>query len=563
MSELKVKMLHSLEKVFPDQEPDSRGEDGGLSALWGEEVSFQMAYCNDSCQSPWVTVQVISPLKEHIRVRKVDLVPSRYPAHVLRDEDYLKGTPGMFPDLLKNLQENRVRLIQGQWRSLWIDVAVSERILPGTYPVRIELREEAGCAAASIDTQIEVIGVRLPDLNLKHTEWFHGDCLADYYNVKVFSKKHWDIMDSFIETAARRNCNMILVPMFTPPLDTKIGGERTTIQLVDVKVGEGQYHFNFDRLKRFITLCRKKGIRYYEMSHLFTQWGAKAAPKIMAMVEGNYQRIFGWDTPSAGGEYENFLNCYLPSLTEKLKEWGIQDVTYFHISDEPGKDDLGSYKKAWEIASRHLKDFHIIDAISDYEFYKNGLVKEPVCATDHIEPFLENKTENLWAYYCTGQARLVSNRFMAMPSYRNRIYGIQVYQYRLTGILHWGYNFYNSQNSLEYINPYENTDSSESFPSGDSFLVYPGTDGRPEESIRIMVLDEALNDYRAMQLLEQLAGRDKVSELIEKDCGGELTFSQYPRSAEYLLTLRASVNQEIKKQIAGLCNPSGKLRLLF
>ncbi len=78
-----------------------------------------------------------------------------------------------------------------------------------------------------------------------------------------------------------------------------------------------------------------------------------------------------------------------------------------------------------------------------------------------------------------------------------------------------------------------------------------------------MVLDEALNDYRAMELLEQLAGRDKASELIAKDCGGELTFSQYPRSAEYLLTLRASVNQEIKKQIAGLCNPAGKLRLLF
>ncbi len=61
MSELKVKMLHSLEKVFPDQEPYSLKKDWVLSALWGEEVSFQLAYCNDSCQSPWVTVQVISP----------------------------------------------------------------------------------------------------------------------------------------------------------------------------------------------------------------------------------------------------------------------------------------------------------------------------------------------------------------------------------------------------------------------------------------------------------------------------------------------------------------------
>lgn len=549
MDEIKAKLISSLEKVFPEQEPCSPKEGLTLGALWGEEVSFQIACYNGFEEPQWIKLKVISPLERYIRVRKVELVPSKFPAPVLRDEEYLRVTPGLFPDLLKSIKDNRVRLLPEQWKSLWVDVNVSEGIAPGAYPVRIEVTDKTGRVAANIDTRLEVIGARLPQLSLKHTEWFHGDCLADYYKIKVFSKRHWDIMANFIETAVRRNCNMILVPMFTPPLDTQIGGERTTIQLVDVEAKDGIYYFDFDKLKRFITMCRKKGIRYFEMSHLFTQWGAKAAPKIMATVKGKYKQIFGWDTPATGGEYERFLNCYLPNLTEKLKKWGIQDVTYFHISDEPGKQDLEHYKKALDIVSPCLKDFHMMDAISDYEFYKNGLVREPVCATDHIGPFLENKTENLWAYYCTCQSRQVSNRFMAMPSYRNRIYGIQAYKYGITGILHWGYNFYNSQYSLEQINPYENTDSSEAFPSGDSFLVYPGAEGKPEESIRIMVMDEAMNDYRAMQLLEQLAGRDKVFELIAGGCAGKLTFSEYPKSVDYLLKLRNSVNQEIKKEI--------------
>lgn len=36
---------------------------------------------------------------------------------------------------------------------------------------------------------------------------------------------------------------------------------------------------------------------------------------------------------------------------------------------------------------------------------------------------------------------------MAMPSARNRGYGLQVYKYGIEGILHWGFNFYNSDYS--------------------------------------------------------------------------------------------------------------------
>ena len=139
----------------------------------------------------------------------------------------------------------------------------------------------------------------------------------------------------------------------------------------------------------------------------------------------------------------------------------------------------------------------------------------------------------------------VSNRFMAMPSARNRIIGVQLYKFDIIGFLHWGYNFYNSQFSYRHIDPYQVTDADYAFPSGDPFLVYPGPDGAPEESIRQMVFYEALCDLRALRLLESLTSREHVLELIEDGLGEPLTFKVYPKSDAWLLDLRRRGNREI------------------
>lgn len=49
-------------------------------------------------------------------------------------------------------------------------------------------------------------------------------------------------------------------------------------------------------------------------------------------------------------------------------------------------------------------------------------------------------------------------------------------------------------------------------------------------------------------MLERLAGRDFVMDLIEGDLGEPLTFTRYPKSAMYLISLRNRVNREIAKR---------------
>ena len=140
--------------------------------------------------------------------------------------------------------------------------------------------------------------------------------------------------------------------------------------------------------------------------------------------------------------------------------------------------------------------------------------------------------------------------FMAMPSARNRILGVQLYKYAIEGFLHWGFNFYYSQSSDYLVNPYYITDGDGFAPAGDAFQVYPGPGGEPEESIRIMVTAQALYDLRALELLESLTSRQYVLELIDGELSEPVTFSRYPRSAQWLLNLRARVNREIAAHLA-------------
>ncbi len=540
---LAIKCLDSLEKVFPDQEPIEQKE--GITALWGETASFQIAYNLDT--EKYFRGKVVVQTELPYRIRKVSHVPVNFPCFRNRDDNYLRTTPGLYPDLLEDIPEGEIILVRDQWQSIWIDLEINNKVVKGEYPVKVLIYDDTEELLGQASTKVEVIAAELPKLPIKHTEWFYADCLADYYHVDVFSEEHWKLIEEFMKTAALRKCNTILTPLFTPALDTYVGGERTTTQLVKITVREGKYSFCFDDLEKWVDLAHRCGFEYFEMSHLFTQWGIKAAPKIMADVDGTYKRIFGWDTPATGGTYEEFLRSFLPELTKELKRFGIAEKCYFHISDEPGIHMLEDYQKAKKVVAPYLEGFHMLDALSEISFYEDGLVEVPACAINHIEPFLEKKVENLWSYYCCSQGEKVSNRFMSMPSYRNRIYGIQVYLYEIKGMLHWGYNFYNSILSRRYINPYQVTDCDYGMPSGDSFLVYPGPDGKPEESIRIMVLYEAMADICAMYLLESLTNRETVEQIIEEEAGMKITFSEYPKDPTFCIRVRNRINQKISE----------------
>jgi hypothetical protein len=522
-----------------------------FSCLNNETLSWQGVYClyrEDNETRRELRYQLEGELADDISVRHVQSVPSHFPCYAEADENYLTTKPGLFPDPLMPIQDRRFFAACRYYASLWLTFTPpAQGIAGGDYPLTLRLfDQETGEELAAASMTLHVVPAALPKQRLLHTEWLHTDCLADYYQIAVFSPQYWQAVRNLVRNAVANGVNMLLTPIFTPPLDTAIGGERTTVQLVGVKRSAAGYQFDFERLAQWVALAQEEGIEHFEIAHLFTQWGAAHAPKIMVEVAGEMQPLFGWHTDAHGSEYQHFLQALMPALTGWFRARDLQRQVWFHISDEPKLENIAAYQRASDSLRPLLEGFRTFDALSDFDFYQRGLVETPVVATDHIEPFLEHQTPQLWAYYCCVQRTEVANRFFAQPSARNRILGIQLYLYNISGFLHWGYNFYNSSHSREKLNPYAVTDSGNAFPSGDPFVVYPGPDFMPIESLRLRVFHQGLQDLRALQLLESLTDRATVEQLIDQQLGMRITFKRYPHQASVLLRLREQVNARIE-----------------
>lgn len=546
---MQIKIISSLEKCFLDEKIENKKEFTKFSSLKNETFRFGICYSDEGQSFARLTVN--SLLKDYITVRRVAHIPVQKAAEdSWRDDYYLRYDAGLYPDLLLPLGKFDRVPISRDLQSLFVEVEIGNDVAAGNYPIEfVFTTENEEKTEHKVTFNLEVIDASLPEQELIFTQWFYCDCLKDYYGVETFSERHWEIIENFMKTATKNGINMLLTPVFTPPLDTYVGGERPTMQLVGVKLNNGKYSFDFEKLDRWVDLCGKVGVKYFEIAHFFTQWGAKHAPKIMALVDGEEKKIFGWETDALSEEYAEFLRAFIPELLAFMKSKGVFDKCYFHISDEPPADCIEQYKKVKSVVEPLLEGRVIMDALSEYEFYEEGIVKHPVPVTYSVDKFIENKVSNLWTYYCCAPAdNNYSNRFMSMPSARNRIIGTQMYKFDIKGFLHWGYNFYYNRFSYDLVNPYLYPDSDYFGCAGDSFLVYPAPNGTAYESLRIAVFHDALQDMRALKLCENYYGKDYVLKLME-DGIEPITFNQYPHGDEFILSLREKVNNAVKEAL--------------
>lgn len=543
MPTVQMKMVSSLEKCFYNDTIESKKEKTEFIMFKNERLSFQVMYRgqdNEYRMKRWCGIKLGGALAKYARARLVGNVLNMFPTYNTDvGGEFITKEPGAYPDMLRPfVYPDAVSLPDAQTHAIWIDVELPDGFEAGKYDISLSMYSEKGDEHyATVTGNVTVINACLPKQKLIHTEWFYTDCIANYYHTKPFSEKHWNYIENFMRTATKNGINMVLTPLFTPELDSYVGGERLTTQLVDIElVGKDKYKFGFEKLNRWIDLALECGYEYFEMPHMFTQWGAKAAPKIIVKVNGRNKKYFGWKTDSMGEEYEAFLSQFIPAVIKVFKDRDLDKKLFFHVSDEPSDKVLEHYKKCKELIEKYVGSYPIIDALSHFDFYAQGVLKKPVPNTRNALEFYEAGVDGLWTYYCGGGHSGVSDRSMSMPSRRTRILGVQLYKFNIEGFLHWGYNFYNSCHSRDVLDPYGYADGSYFTPSGDCFLVYPAPNGEAWESLRLNALREAVDDIRALELYEQKFGREAALELV-----GDMTFREYPTTDEYLINLRETI----------------------
>lgn len=551
----KTKIVSSQIKAFLDDKIDSFADCKSLSALGGETVSLQLLYVDEGEKHlpvrPFVKVRALCDQSLFVTLRDVRLVPADRPVHPEKNDDgYLRKDPGLYPDLLTPLRYGgKICPSREKLRSIWIEIKIPEKF-SGRTEISVELEIECSGEKIVNTVAIDVIAATLPEQKLLFTQWFYPDCLASYYRVEAFSEEHWAIIENFVKLAVKRGRNVLYTPLLTPFLNVLPPHYRNPAQLVGVSVNSGEYEFDFSLVDRWVDMCDRVGIKYFEISHFFKQHDADRAAHVYATVDGEFKRIFGWETEASNPEFIRFLRSMISAFIAHMKKRGDDGRCIYHICDEPDLQTMEQYKRVKESVSDLISGYKTVDALSDFEFYKEGILTHPVPTTQSAMPFIDAGVSDLWVYYACCELIDYSNCYVAMPSWRTRSLGFQLYKYEnITGFLHWGYNYYNNRCSGDAINPYIDLGGEDWVPAGDTFAVYPAQDGTPLESLRMLTLEEALQDYRAMKLAEKYYSHAEVVAAIEEVLGEEISFKRCTKSEAEMLAVREAVNKMIRKAL--------------
>ncbi len=532
-------IFNSMDKVMVGQRPSHRLKKS--IALKNERINFYLLIDSlDKDLTAQINIEGIDDVA--VRICSVGKVNVALPISEKHDDYILSDKAGEYYDILYPVDTKSVKLIKNAKNLFFISLMGDKTpFLAGLKTPTVKIRVNNKAFVKRF--KLEIIDTFLCENPLMVSNWFHYDCLAEYHNADVFSKPFYSLLDKYLENYVEHGNNMILTPLFTPPLDTEINQERLTCQLVEVSLDNRNYSFDFSKLNEFIDFVFKKGIKFIEFSHLFSQWGAEFCPKVIVNENGVNINKFGWNVKSDDKEYLDFLAKFLTELNKFIKNKGITERCFFHLSDEPDVIHIEKYKMLYNYVKQIIPDYKIIDALSNVEYYKQGIIDLPFVCIDHSQTFSNEKLEHAVYNCCLPSDRYYSNRFIVYSSLRTRILGYMMYKNNAKGYLHWGYNFYHSLRSHEIINPFETTDGKLSFPAGDPFIVYPSDSGCLD-SLRHEACLEGLQDYRALHTLENLTNREYVEKILSKKIKG---YNVYPHDIKFYQKERDKIYFDIKR----------------
>jgi hypothetical protein len=519
----------TLERVYPDTPAGSRSA-LRIDCARGERVSFQVALRNHTDTSAAVSLSLAGPKAFAPRIRRAGYVPLPHFNTPIVDREIEKyaRAPGFVADPL--FDENQVVSGGRETHAFWCNVTVPPDARPGKHTLQASVHE----ALADKTRLIKKLAITLnvhnvvlqPRRDFPVAQWFYADSLCDFYKVEPFEEKFWKIVKPYMQNLTDHGQDCIYVPVFTPPLD----GVKRPTQLLKVRRAGGKYRFDWADVKRWVDTAHGCGIRHFEWTHFFTQWGVKHAIRIYEKKNGQDALLWEPDTAATSKTYRDFLSQFLPELKKFLEAENLEDRSFFHVSDEPHADHVPDYQAARQMLRELAPWMKTMDALSDIAFGRLGIVDLPIPSIKTALDFMAEKI-TCGAYYCCGPRKLFLNRLMDTPLAKIRMNGWLFHRFQPKLFLHWGYNYWHKSQTRELIDPFVVSDGMRwpGWAYGDTFCVYPGPNG-PIDSIRWEVFAESMQDFALLQTVGLAPGSKALAALK--------SFSDFPKNAQWILRQR-------------------------
>jgi len=533
-------------RVFPT------GNEGGrrllrLEAARGERLSFQACIRAPEGGEPVpVSVRVDGPDGIGVRVRRVGFVPM--PHHntetPMEERDGRGHVPGFVPDPL--FDEDSGLVPAGETASFWVDLTVARGCRPESVRVDVRVEEGGGERAGRKPPRSgrSLLSAMAVDLRIREAtiparrdfpvfQWFYADALLDWYRLQPFEEGFWDILDPYFRDLSSHGQDTVYVPFLTPPLD----GVKRPTQLLRVSRAGGGYRFDWRDVRRYVALARSRGIRKFEWTHLFTQWGVRHAVRVYEGQGIGEKLLWKPETGATSAVYTAFLSRLLPELKRFLDAEGIAKQSFFHVSDEPhGEEALECYRRARGLLSRLAPWMRTMDALSEVVYGREGITDMPIPSIRVAKQFADEGIP-CCTYFCCGPRGPYLNRLMDTPLPKLRMAGWLFHRFGMKGFLHWGYNYWYRSQTRTLIDPFSESAGGKwpEWPYGDPFLVYPGPVG-PIDSIRWEIFSQSLSDLALLRELDVEGGGALLS--------GFRDFNDFPKDLSWWKAARRKLLAE-------------------
>lgn len=421
---------------------------------------------------------------------------------------------------------------------IWLTVAIPQDAKAGQYKGTFLIKGKVGGNAFCLKKEIEikVYPVKMETPTLWVTNWFSTDPeMMKKFNsgkeVELYSAPYWGMIEELAEKMKDCYQNVVLIS----PLEHIIFTEK-----------ENTYSFDYTNFDKMISIFNNAGVlKMIEGGHIATRsgdWESQFVALVPENIDG--KKVLN-KYPMSSEKAQNFYKQFLPALMQHLKDNQLYNRYTQHIADEPTSSSIGSYVEIAQFVKKQCPDIKLIEACHTHDlknildiwvpqlnFYQSGY---------DFYSDRQKQGNEVWFYTCLAPQGNFANRFLELPFIKTRLIHWLNFKYGATGYLHWGFNFWYSDNPFCETTKM-NTEGGNTLPGGDGWIVYP-ENGKLHGSIRLEAMRDGIADYTLLKMLER-----KNPELAKELC--RLTvfnWTLYDTEGDHFRSIRKQILEELSK----------------
>ncbi|MGO4418676.1 glycoside hydrolase domain-containing protein, partial [Streptomyces sp. MCAF7] len=382
---------------------------------------------------------------------------------------------------------------------LWFTFHVPEKARPGTYRGTVKV-EADGRTQASYPLTIEVADASAPDSDDYRfflDVWAQPETIAQAHGVKLWSDKHWKLIEAYSRDLASRGQKVINTTIVDNPwhhqwsLGTRESQTATPFSSMVGWTWDGKsFSFDFARWDKYVRTARRAGLgpdigafsmlAFQDKEHL-TYTDTRTGKTVYENVD------------LGGDRWREAWGAFLPAFEKHLKAKGWLENTWLSFDERP-IDTMTVVKDfVHEVAPVFDDRISVAGSISTEGVASNLSVDWGGIDAMTKEKVAERRAAGkITTFYVYGSPAH-PNTLSYSPAVESRMLPWISAQRNLDGFLRWSYNSWTRDPFNQPVHI---------FTQGDEYLVYPGKDG-PMSSIRWEQLKEGIEDYELISRLRK------------------------------------------------------------